>query len=75
MLLDFIICRLPLCFRKNALYVWLFSCLSQLLHYNRQHQELEKCKKNLEIWVRLCQKPGNNHEKMFEDLLATLTSE
>ena len=66
MLLDFIICRLPLRYRKNASYIWLFSCFSQLLHYNRQHQDLEKCKKTLEIWVKLCQKPGVTLKKYFK---------
>ena len=65
MLLDFIICRLPLRFTKNASYIWLFSYFSQLLHYNRQYQDLEKCKKTLEVRVKLCQKPGTNLEKMF----------
>ena len=48
MLLDFIICKLLLHFRNNASYVWLFSCFSQTIAtINRQHQDLEKCKKLL----------------------------
>ena len=49
MLLDFIICRLPLRFKKNASCVWLFSCFFQLLHYNRQHQDIEKFLKTLKF--------------------------